>query len=67
MFDPEFDPYDEIMRCQHNIMELVKALNQQSEMLRELNEQHRQLINHIRHHQGRLKQLETEIFILKNP
>lgn len=66
MIDPDFDPYEELMLCKHNTHELARALSHQSQLLKELSDQHRELIAVIRDNQRRIQQLETEVFILKS-
>ena len=66
MFDPEFDPYEELMITRHNVSELVKGLNHQSSLFRELSQQHHQLIALTRTMSQRIEQLEHEVKSLKN-
>lgn len=66
MIDPDFDPYHELMLCQHNTHELARAVQHQSELLKELSNQHQQLVAIVRDSQRRIQQLETEVFILKS-
>jgi hypothetical protein len=66
MIDPDFDPYNELMVCKHNTHELARAISHQSELLRELSNQHRDLVAIVRDSQHRIQQLETEVFILKS-
>lgn len=43
LFDNEFDPLAQLEACQHNITELIKAYQHQSEILKEVLIQHGQL------------------------
>ena len=65
MFDPNFDPYDELMIARHNITELVKGLNHCSTLLRELGDQHRDLIQINNNLQRRVFGLEIDVKRLK--
>lgn len=44
MFDPDFDPYEELLRNKHNIEQLILGLNNCSQLLNELSRQHNQLL-----------------------
>ncbi len=67
MLDSDFDPYDELMLQRHNIGELIKGLNHQSALFRQLSDQHIQLVEVNRNLQLRVIQLESEIKALKTP
>ncbi len=67
MLDSDFDPYDELMLQRHNIGELIKGLNHQSTLFRELSNQHMQLVEVNRDLQLRVIRLESEIKALKTP
>ena len=62
----EFDPYEELLLAKHNINELVKGLNHQSHLFRDLANQHQQLIDLHRSLQIKVQQLEQEVKSLKN-
>lgn len=66
MFDPEFDPYDELMAHRHNIQEIAKGINHQSQYLKELALQHEQLARLIKHQADRIYKLEIELAALKS-
>ena len=66
MFDPHFDPYEELMITRHNVSELVKGLNHQSSLFRELAAQHNALIELNKTLNQRIEQLEHEVKSLKN-
>lgn len=66
MFDTDFDPYDELMRHRHNIDELVKAANSQSQFLRELALQHEQLTKLFKQQCDRMSEIERELAALKS-
>ena len=66
MLDSDFDPYEELMITRHNIGELIKGLNHQSQLFRDLANQHQQLIDLHRSLQIKVQQLEQEVKSLKN-
>lgn len=66
MFDPEFDPYEELKVCKHNTQELAKGLNQMSHYLKELSHQHQQLTVVFAEIRSRLHRTEIELAALKS-
>ena len=64
-FDTNWDPYQELMIAKHNINELIKAINTQSELFKELSTQHNNLISVCRDNQSRIHYLELEVARLK--
>ena len=64
-FDTNWDPYQELMIAKHNINELIKALNTQSELFKDLSYQHTNLITVCKDCQARIKNLELEVARLK--
>lgn len=65
MLDNDFDPYEELLMARHNVNELIKGFNHQSQLFRDLSEQHQQLVALNRQFKQRLDQLESEIKALK--
>ena len=65
MFDPDFDPLRELEVCKHNTMELARGMNQYSQFLKELSDQHRELVKLIGEARTRIYQLEIELDRLK--
>lgn len=66
MFDPDFDPFDELMAHRHNITECFKGINHQSQFLKELALQHEQLTLLLKHQAARIHRLEIELAALKS-
>ena len=66
MLDSDFDPYEELMITRHNISELIKGLNHQSDLFRQLSQQHHQLVELNKSLTERITQLEHSISHLKN-
>ena len=62
----DFDPFEELLVAKHNINELVKGLNHQSSLFRELSQQHHQLIELNKTLKIRVDRLEHEVLALKN-
>lgn len=54
----DFDPYQELVQLQRNQLELVNAINEQSEYLKDLALQHQQLTVVLREMKTRIYQLE---------
>jgi hypothetical protein len=67
MLDSDFDPYEELMITRHNIGELIKGLNHQSTLFRQLSDQHIQLVELTKQLSQRIESLESEIKALKSP
>lgn len=65
MFDPNFDPYAELLQCQFNIMELGKALNAQASAIQETLNQNRKLNEILRNQGNEIRRLRNEIEFLK--
>lgn len=65
MIDPNFDPYDELMIARHNINELIKAMNTQSELLKEMSAHHNTLAALHRSLHRQVQNLEIEVSRLK--
>lgn len=72
MFDPNFDPLQELDNCKiglirhtHDIRTLIHAHNNQQTMVNDLVNQHRDLIKIIRQAQGEIRGLRAEIQVLK--
>ena len=65
MFDPDFDPLRELEVCKHNTMELAKGMNQYSQFLKELSDQHREISKLINEMRSRIYYLEIELIKLK--
>lgn len=61
MFDPDFNPYDELMVHKHNIDELIKGMNHYSHHLRELARQHEALTMLIAKQQQQIDQLQQRL------
>ena len=57
----DFDPYQELMQLQRNQLELVNAINEQSEYLKNLTLQHQQLTVVLREMKTRIYQLEIAL------
>lgn len=66
MLDPEFDPYNELMICRHNTDELIRGFNHYSELLKDLSQQHQQLVLTIKSQQQKINRLEQELHSLKS-
>jgi hypothetical protein len=64
-FNTDWDPYQELMIAKHNINELIKALNTQSELFKDLTYQHNNLISVCKDCQSRVQKLEIEVARLK--
>lgn len=64
-FNTNWDPYVALLEAEHNINELIKALNTQSHLFKDLSFQHQNLINVCKENQQRLTQLELEVNRLK--
>ena len=65
MIDKNFDPYEKLMLCEKNIKELVFAINEMSEHIKNYavnNEQQAKLLNHL-HKQN--MQLDQDLKMLK--
>lgn len=60
MFDPNYDPYEELQIARHNIGELIKAVNHQLELVKNINQQNQTLNARIRHLERRIHCLETQ-------
>lgn len=65
MFDPDFDPLEDLMQARLTIMQLQQnervllgAINEQSQLLKELSLQHKQLASTVRMHSREIKQLK---------
>lgn len=65
MIDSDFDPYEELLIAKHNIGELIKGLNHQSHLFRDLSHQHIQLVELNKSLTKRIDCLEREIHSLK--
>jgi len=65
MIDSDFDPYEELLIAKHNIGELIKGLNHQSHLFRDLSQQHIQLVELNKSLTKRIDCLEREIHSLK--
>lgn len=79
MFDPEFDPFDELMTARHNIGELIKAVNHQNqrlqdveslyrhqqEVIQQLMFQNKKLSNQITHQTNYIQALTNEVKTLR--
>lgn len=60
MWDPNYDPYEQLERANHNIAELIRAINHHSEVFKELALQHNNLIAVVKDLQIRISVLETQ-------
>ena len=60
IFDPKFDPYEELLIARHNISELINGLNHYSHLMSQLTEQHNNLIILTKDLQQRVYALEVE-------
>jgi hypothetical protein len=73
MFDPNFDPLQELDDCKvglirqrNDIRAIAQAHNCQQAMVNDLTNQHRDLIKIIRQAQGEIRGLKAEIEVLKD-
>lgn len=65
MIDKNFDPYEKLLLCEKNIKELVFAINEMSEHIKNYavnNEQQAKLLNHL--HQQNM-QMDQDLKMLK--
>lgn len=58
MFDNNFDPYEELLKCQHNCRELIRAYAHQQEVLEQLMFQVNKLNDTVRHQNIKISRLE---------
>lgn len=66
MFDPNFNPYDELVVLKHNTQELAKGMNHQSQFLKELAHQHEELTRLLSIHSHQIAELQRAINSLKS-
>ena len=71
-WDPNFDPYEAIKLCQHNIEQLVLAITDGSELMKEMARKHnhqqeviQQLMFQNRRQQKTINQILVELELLK--
>jgi hypothetical protein len=62
MFEPTFDPYDEITILKHNVAELIKAVNHSNQNLKELAHQHEVISKHLVNQANRISTLEIQLY-----
>jgi hypothetical protein len=66
MLDPNYDPYQQLEIAKHNITELIKGFNDQSEIFKEFVEQHNAMVMVVKDLQRRVRLLESENLLLKS-
>ena len=62
----DFDPYQELLNCQHNILELAKSHSQQRDTIRQLLAQNQQLIHQLTVVKLQITALQTDLELLKD-
>jgi hypothetical protein len=65
MIDHNFDPYQQLVTAEHNINQLILAINHGSELFKDLSFQHVKLVEFAKQLQKQQQSLELELITLR--
>jgi len=66
LFEPDFDPYGDLLEAQDMINQVIVAHNKHDELLLEFSKQHEQFVGLLKKTNRQIAKLEFEIRKLKN-
>jgi len=63
VIDPDFKPYERLMQCERNIMEIARAMNTHSELTQSHGRIMREMQNQIKQVQSALLEIKTQMML----
>jgi hypothetical protein len=65
-FNTGFDPYQELLNARHNIAQLIIGHNHNQNLMADLVEQHRQMVDLVKSTRLQLELLRNEVNVLRH-